>query len=152
MALRLVIGACSNEHVASWALQWMGDDLVTQTRREAACQGNLRDASLPGSFATLSGLRTLRPARTLLDPYADPISLCWRDSALYSATVRRGGPGPGESGEAGLIRIAITSAAFEAISTTPAPSAIREIEFLRRPRRKDAWGLIRPLSVVSPDP
>jgi len=39
MALRLVIGACSNEHVASWALQSMGGELATQTRREAACQG-----------------------------------------------------------------------------------------------------------------
>ena len=39
MALRLVISACSNEHVASWALRSMGDELATQTRREAACQG-----------------------------------------------------------------------------------------------------------------
>ena len=39
MALRLVIGACSNEYVASWALQRMDDDLVRQTRREAANVG-----------------------------------------------------------------------------------------------------------------
>jgi hypothetical protein len=39
MALRLVIGACSNEHVATWALQSMGDELAKQTRREAARQG-----------------------------------------------------------------------------------------------------------------
>jgi hypothetical protein len=39
MALRLVIGACSNEHVASWALQSMDDELATQTRREAEYQG-----------------------------------------------------------------------------------------------------------------
>ena len=45
MALRLVIGACSNEHVASWALQSMGDELAAQTRREAACQGKS-----PGRF------------------------------------------------------------------------------------------------------
>jgi hypothetical protein len=38
--------------------------------------------------------------------------------------VRRGGQGQGESGEAGSIRIAITGAAFEAISTTPALSAM----------------------------
>ena len=39
MALRLVIEACSNEHVASWAVQRMDDDLVRRTRREAAYQG-----------------------------------------------------------------------------------------------------------------
>jgi hypothetical protein len=39
MSLRLVIGACSNEYVAGWALQSMGDELATQTRREAARQG-----------------------------------------------------------------------------------------------------------------
>ena len=39
MELRLVIGACSNEHVASWALQSMDDELATRTRREAACKG-----------------------------------------------------------------------------------------------------------------
>jgi hypothetical protein len=39
MALRLVIGACSNEHVATWALQSMGDELAKQARREAARQG-----------------------------------------------------------------------------------------------------------------
>jgi len=39
MALRLVIGACSNEYVASWALQRMDDDLVRRTRREAAYLG-----------------------------------------------------------------------------------------------------------------
>ena len=40
MELRLVIGACSNEHVASWALQSLDDDLATQIHREAAHQGN----------------------------------------------------------------------------------------------------------------
>jgi hypothetical protein len=39
MVLRLVIGACSNEHVAGWALQSMGGELATQTRREAARRG-----------------------------------------------------------------------------------------------------------------
>src|SRR6516164_11100992 len=39
MALRLVIGACSNEYVANWALQRMDDDLVRRTRREAAYLG-----------------------------------------------------------------------------------------------------------------
>jgi hypothetical protein len=39
MALRLVIGACSNEHVAGWALRSMGGDLATRTRRGAARQG-----------------------------------------------------------------------------------------------------------------
>jgi len=39
MELRLVIGACSNEHVASWALQSMDDELATRARREAACKG-----------------------------------------------------------------------------------------------------------------
>ena len=39
MALRLVIGACANEYVGGWALQSMGDELATQTRREAARQG-----------------------------------------------------------------------------------------------------------------
>ncbi len=39
MSLRLVIGACSNEYVASWALQSRGEELATQTRREAARQG-----------------------------------------------------------------------------------------------------------------
>ena len=45
MALRLVIEACSNEHVASWALQSMGDELARQTRREAVRQGKA-----PGRF------------------------------------------------------------------------------------------------------
>ncbi|HZZ59997.1 MAG TPA: hypothetical protein VFE63_02325 [Roseiarcus sp.] len=45
MALRLVIGACSNEHVAGWALQSMGGDLARQTRREAA-----REGKPPGRF------------------------------------------------------------------------------------------------------
>ena len=39
MALRLVIGACSNEYVASWALQRMDDDLARRTRREGAYLG-----------------------------------------------------------------------------------------------------------------
>jgi hypothetical protein len=39
MALRLVLGACSNEYVAGWALQSMDGELATQTRREAARQG-----------------------------------------------------------------------------------------------------------------
>ena len=45
MALRLVIGACSNEYVASWALQRMDDDLVRRTQREAAYLGKR-----PGRF------------------------------------------------------------------------------------------------------
>ena len=39
MALRLVIGSCSNEYVASWALQGMDDDLARRTRREGAYLG-----------------------------------------------------------------------------------------------------------------
>jgi hypothetical protein len=39
MSLRPVIGACSNEYVAGWALQSIGKELATQTRREAARQG-----------------------------------------------------------------------------------------------------------------
>ena len=46
MALRLVIGACSNEHVASWALQSMGDEFATQTRREAARKTNPLDGTV----------------------------------------------------------------------------------------------------------
>ncbi len=50
MALCLVIGACSNEHVASWALQRMDDDLVRRTRREAAYRGKP-----PGRFVAEIG-------------------------------------------------------------------------------------------------
>jgi hypothetical protein len=63
MALRLVIGACSNEYVANWALRSMGGELATQTRREAARQGKppgrfvaeiVRDFERASDFAALA--------------------------------------------------------------------------------------------------
>ncbi len=89
MALRLVIGACTNEYVAGWALQSMGGELATQTRREAArAKARLRDASSPKSCATSSAPPTFPPGRMLRDPCAEPISRYWLRSASYSLTVR----------------------------------------------------------------
>ncbi len=72
MALRLVIGACSNEYVANWALQSMGDELARQTRREAASQGTppgrfvaaiVRDFERTSDFAALANAaRSMRGA------------------------------------------------------------------------------------------
>jgi hypothetical protein len=70
MELRLVIGACSNEHVASWALQSLDDDLATRIHREAAHQGKppgrlvaeiVRNFERTSDFATrASAARSLR--------------------------------------------------------------------------------------------
>jgi len=73
MALRLVIGACSNEYVASWALQRMDDDLMRRTRREAAYLGKppgrfvaeiVRDFERTSDFAArANAARSIRHSR-----------------------------------------------------------------------------------------
>ena len=96
MALRLVIGACSNEYVASWALQRMDDDMVRQTRREAAYRGKPRDASSPKSFAISSGPRTLRPVRTRRGPYVTLAAIGASRMYTISDWMRRRGRLPRE--------------------------------------------------------
>ena len=73
----------------------------------------------------------------LREPCVDPISLYWLGSASCSLTVRLNmtgaaawtGKDKGEPGEAAMIRIAITQAAFDALAATlPLGSVAYETE------------------------
>jgi hypothetical protein len=83
MALRLVIGACSNEYVAGWALQSMGGELATQTRREAARQGKP-----PGRFVAeiVRDFERTSDFAARANAARSPISLYWPGSASSSLT------------------------------------------------------------------
>ena len=77
---RRFLWACTNEYVAGWALQSMGDELATQTRREAARQGKA-----PGRFVA----EIVRDFERTSDfaASAEPISRYWLRSASYLLTV-----------------------------------------------------------------
>ena len=87
MALRLVIGACSNEYVANWALPVDGRRIDnSEPRRDdepGKAKGTLRHRD---QFETSNAPRTSPPWRMLPDPCAEPISLYWPGSASYWLT------------------------------------------------------------------